>query len=68
MNCKTVINNRQHEFSMGKLPLMNLIDWLIIVRWTDSIDEGRVVNVIYFDFGRAFPKVFDSILLVKIVR
>lgn len=32
------------------------------------MDKGRVVNVVYLDFSRAFPKVFDSFLPVKIVR
>lgn len=32
------------------------------------MDKGRVVNVVYLDFSRAFPKVFHSFLPVKIVR
>lgn len=32
------------------------------------MDKERVVNVVYLDFSRAFPKVFDSFIPVKIVR
>lgn len=32
------------------------------------MDEGRIVNDVYPDFSRAFPKVFDSIIPVKTVR
>lgn len=32
------------------------------------MDKERVVNVVYLDFSRAFPKVFDSFVPVKIVR
>lgn len=35
---------------------------------TGSVDKGRVVNIVYLDFSKAFPKVFDSILPAKIVR
>lgn len=30
------------------------------------MDEGRIVSDVYLDFSRAFPKVFDSIIGVKI--
>lgn len=29
---------------------------------TGSMDKGGVVNIVYLDFSKAFPKVFDSIL------
>lgn len=32
------------------------------------MDEGRVVSDVYLDFSRDFPKVFGSIIPVKIVR
>lgn len=32
------------------------------------MDRGRVVNIVYLVFSRAFPKVFYSFLPVKIVR
>lgn len=32
------------------------------------MDEGRIVNDVCLDFNRDFPKVFDSIVPVKIVR
>lgn len=35
---------------------------------TGFLDKGRVVNIVYLDFIRAFPKVFNRILPVKIGR
>lgn len=32
------------------------------------MDKGRVVNIVYLDISKAFPKVFDCILPVKIAR
>jgi len=35
---------------------------------TGSVGKGSVVNMVYLNFSKAFPKVFDSILPVNIVR
>lgn len=40
-----------------------MVRWLVL--WTREV---VVVNIVYFDFSKAFPKVFDTILPVKIVR
>lgn len=37
-------------------------------KMTGSLDKGRVVNIVYLDFSKAFHKVFNSILPVKIGR
>lgn len=35
---------------------------------TGSVDKGRVVNIVYLHFSKAFPKVFDIFLTTKMVR
>lgn len=65
LKCK-VIRNKQHEFTKAKLYLTSLI--VDHGKMTGSVDKGRVVNIAYLDFSKAFPNVFDSILPVKIVR
>ena len=37
-------------------------------KMTGSVGKGSVVNMVYLNFSKAFPKVFDSILPVNIVR
>lgn len=61
-----MIRNKQHEFTKAKLYLTSLI--VDHGKMTGSVDKGRVVNIAYLDFSKAFPNVFDSILPVKIVR
>ena len=47
-----VIGNSQHGFCRGRSPQTNLLEFMD--RLTKWVDEGRCVDVVYFDFSKAF--------------
>ncbi|CAM5153104.1 unnamed protein product [Natator depressus] len=57
---RKVIRNSQHEFTKGKSCLTNLIAFYDEI--TGSVDEGKVVDMIYLDLSKAFDMVSHSIL------
>ena len=55
--------NSQHGFRRGRSPQTNLIEFMDhVTRW---LDEGKSVDIVYFDFSKAFDKVCHSRLAVK---
>ena len=59
-----VTGNSQHGFRRGRSPQTNLIEFMDqLTKW---VDEGRSVDVVYFDFSKAFDKVCHKRLAVKL--
>ena len=61
---KNVTKNSQHGFRRGRSPTTNLVEFTDrVTRW---MDEGKSVDVVYFDFSKAFDKVCHVRLAVKL--
>lgn len=59
-----IITDKQHGFSMGKSCLSNLLETLDVAN--EYIAEGNCVDILYFDFSKAFDTVSHYRLLVKL--
>ena len=66
LNSYSLINDTQHGFMSRKSCLTNLLEYL--EKLTDLIDQGHAVDVIYFDFAKAFDKVAHQRLSLVLSR
>ena len=59
-----MLNETQHGFRSKKSCASNLIEFMNYA--TSQIDQGEPVDIVYFDFSKAFDKVSTKKLLVKL--
>ena len=59
-----LVSNQQHGFVRGRSCQTNIV--LCLEKWTQMLDEGKSVDVTYFDYAKAFDKVSHRLLLVKL--
>ena len=59
-----LITSQQHGFVRGRSCQTNIM--LCLERWTRILDEGKSVDVAYFDYSKAFDKVSHRLLKTKL--
>lgn len=59
-----LISPQQHGFVRGRSCQTNMM--LCLERWTQMLDDGKSVDVTYFDYSKAFDKVSHRLLIVKL--
>ena len=59
-----LISQQQHGFVRGRSCQTNIM--LCLERWTQIVDDGRSVDVAYFDYAKAFDKVSHRLLMIKL--
>ena len=61
-NC--ILNRSQHGFLPGKSCLTNLLEYIDTL--TRIVDSGKVADILYLDFAKAFDKVPHARLVAKL--
>lgn len=61
-----ILPNEQHGFRRGRSVETQILETL--EDWTLAVDCGQCVDVIYFDFAKAFDKVCHSKLIYKLQK
>lgn len=64
MRTHCLFGDKQYGFISGRSTVLQLIK--VLGRWTEFIDEGHSVDVIYCDFMKAFDRVAHKRLLNKV--
>lgn len=64
MKTHSLFSEKQYGFISGRSTVLQLLK--VLDRWTEFIDEGYAVDVIYCDFQKAFDRVAHRRLLSKI--
>ena len=59
-----LITQQQHGFVKGRSCQTNIL--LCLEKWTEMLDNGRSVDVAYFDYSKAFNKVSHRPLIIKL--
>ena len=58
-----ILSNRQYGFINGRSTLLQLLT--VMDMWTECLDRGSEIDVIFLDFQKAFDKVPHNRLLDK---
>ena len=63
---RQAVSNCQHGFVKGRSCLTNLLE--VLEDWTESLDAGYGIDVIYLGYRKAFDTVPHKRLLEKLAR
>ena len=61
-----LISHQQHGFIKGRSCQTNIL--LCLEKWTQMVDDGKCVDVAYFDYAKAFDKVSHRLLTLKLEK
>ena len=61
-----LLNASQHGFTSGRSTISQILNYYGDI--LEKIENGSVVDAVYFDFAKAFDKVDHDILLMKMKR
>ena len=64
LSTNNLITPQQHGFVRGRSCQTNIM--LCLEEWTKMVDEGKGVDVAYFDYSKAFDKVSHRLLKTKL--
>ena len=64
MEENNLFSNEQHGFRKGKSCVTQLLE--VLEDWMDKLDKKQEIDVIYFDFEKAFDKVPHKRLITKL--
>ena len=64
IKCKDLLKNNQHGFRQGKSCLTQLIPF--VDRLSEALNNQSRVDVVYFDFAKAFDCVNHDLILKKL--
>ena len=59
-----LISTQQHGFVRGRSCQTNIL--LCLESWARMLDEGKSIDVAYFDYAKAFDKVSHRLLMIKL--
>ena len=66
MSANKLFSNKQYGFITGRSTTLQML--VVLEHWTQILDEGGSIDVIYMDFMKAFDKVPHQRLLYKIEK
>ena len=64
LSSELILSDHQYGFRQGRSCASQLLK--VVEEWTDTIEDGAPVDVIFFDFEKAFDTVSHSKLLSKL--
>ena len=64
LDANKLLSNRQYGFRKGRSTMLQLLK--VLDDWTNSLEKGRQINVVYTDFEKAFDKVPHKRLIEKL--
>ena len=64
MKINNLFSNKQFGFISGRSTVLQLLN--VLEKWTDTLDQGGIIDVIYLDFMKAFDKVPHLRLIEKV--
>ena len=64
MRTNNLFSKYQYGFITGRSTVLQLL--VVLDRWTQELDQGGIIDVLYFDFMKAFDRVPHKYLLAKL--